>query len=206
MIGGEVGGATARVARRRVGGRGMDGSRFDALTRSFNPEPATRRRALRLLLGVVAGSAGVVSAGDVGARRKRKRKSHCPAERRCGKTCCSKGKICAGDACVVGQGACPTGADSCNFSAYVCGGVGVAPCGCMATTEGDTRCVQLTASYTCGSCTKSDDCADLGPGAVCIVGGDFCCETGQNLCLAPCLVGSASVKLAPAGATLLPPH
>ncbi|HEU5433225.1 MAG TPA: hypothetical protein VFU81_16275 [Thermomicrobiales bacterium] len=184
----------------------MDRSRFDALTRSFVPTPATRRQALRLLLGALVGGAGLASAVDVGARHQRKRKSRCPTERRCGKTCCAKGKICAGGACVIGQGACPAGADSCNFSAYVCGGVGVGPCLCVTTTEGDTRCVQGTASINCGSCTTSDDCAAFGPGAVCVVGGDYCCGSGQNLCLAPCLVGSASAKRMPAGTVLLTPR
>jgi hypothetical protein len=184
----------------------MDGSRFDALTRSFSPEPASRRQTLRLLLAAVAAGAGAASTADVAAHAKRKRKPRCPAERRCGKTCCSNGKICAGDACALGQGACPTGADSCSFSAYVCGGVGAAPCLCVASTEGNTRCVQGTASYICGSCTTSDDCADFGPGAVCVRGGDYCCGAGQNVCLAPCLVGSATAKAAPAGTTPLLRH
>ncbi len=184
----------------------MDESRFDALTRSFSPEPANRRQALRLLLAAATAGAGAASATDADARGKRKRKSGCPSDRRCGKTCCPKGRICAGGACVLGQGACPTGADSCNFSAYVCGGVGAAPCICVATTEGDTRCVQGTATYTCGSCTTSDDCANLGPGAVCVRGGGTCCSPDQNVCLAPCLVGSATAKLAPAGTTPLSPR
>ncbi|HEX5500287.1 MAG TPA: hypothetical protein VFX03_13705 [Thermomicrobiales bacterium] len=130
----------------------MDGSRFDALTRSFNPEPATRRRALRLLLGAIAGGAGMASAADSTARhRKRKRKSHCPADRRCGKKCCPKGKICAGGVCVIGQGACPTGADVC-------------------------------------------------------AGGAEYVSPGQGNCAAPCLVGSASVTIAPAGTTPLMPR
>lgn len=184
----------------------MDRRRFDALTRSFAPTPATRRRALQLLLGIVAGGAGIASAADAGAHAKRKRKPRCSAERRCGKKCCPKGKICAGDACVIGQGVCPTGADNCTGSVYICGGVGIEPCGCVQTTEGDTRCVQLPAGTACGECTTSDDCAAFGPGAVCFGTALNCCAAAQGACAAPCLVGGASAKLAPAGTAALLPH
>jgi hypothetical protein len=165
----------------------MDRTRFEALTRALAPA-ATRRHSLRLLLGVVATGSGIAAAADATARHKRKQKSRCPADRRCGKKCCPQGKICAGDVCVIGQGVCPTGADFCGAGAYyICGGVGAAICVCAPTTEGDTRCIQTPASSACGACTTSADCADIGPGAVCVGFGDHCCGPTQGECVTPCL-------------------
>lgn len=191
----------------------MDGRRFDRWTRSLIAI-GTRRSVTRTLL---AGTLGVlllhVGRNQADAKcvalgkkcdKKNTKKDRCCEGRckgkkcrcrrgreACGTRCCAQGEICAGGLCVPpgqdnvppGQGDCPDGADTCNGLA-VCNG----NCNCVQRFGGGTRCVGGISGF-CGACLSDGDCADLGPGAVCMVShepGCTQCNPGLGRCAAPC--------------------
>jgi hypothetical protein len=176
-------------ARQIKGDRGMDGTRFDSLTRTLGAL-ADRRATVRALSGAAIG----VFAPSSGADAKKKKKKCKRGQKKCGKTCCPLGQfcrsgkcsicppplfvcpiggcaetLCGGQCCAVREtcvdnqcAPCPDQVNSCGVDAPRCNnGSGF----CATSVEGGTFCV--SAAPVCSPCASNDDCADGDDFAIC---------------------------------------
>ena len=156
----------------------MDHDRFDALARSLG-DVATRRHALRLLVGSALGAALGLLGGD-GARA-----THGGACKHVDRRCANDRDCCSGR-CRRGRcrkttdpdPAC-AGGDGCSGGVAIwCGPGGSMDCWCATTVEGGGIC---NWDNGCGAeCATSADC---GPDAVC-VDAPCCGTTTGNVCVA----------------------
>jgi len=166
----------------------LDADRFDALVRSI-PVLASRRAALKGVLGTGAASViayfGGAAADAKKHRRKKKKKkkcqtgtqkcagiccpvgsciggSCCPTDQTCGAICCPAGQRCGNAAtgtCVAGQGTCATGADTCAANNVITCN-GNNACACFQATDGSTRCGQPISGISPSDCGDCTTDAD----------------------------------------------
>lgn len=194
-----------RILRVALGGKEskMDEATFDSIARTLSVS-GSRRQAVSGLLATSAGLVmGVLTHGDVEARKKRKRRK-CRGKKRCAGACipldacctdadCGIRRICISGRCVVGQGTCLAGADICNVASgtEVCGPSGGTGCVCYMSTSGQTRCGGgAEIPVACGVCLSDADCAAMypqTPGVFCVQSAGIGCACGgSTFCSAPC--------------------
>jgi hypothetical protein len=171
----------------------MDGSQFDAITRSIR-QTSSRRT---ILGGLAALGAVTLRFSGITEAKKRKKKAQLNAYgcldvgQQCGgnnERCCSgicqgkkpkKGKrdksVCAAHDALT----CTAGQDSCLGTNLYCGTTGI----CVQTTGKAEFCGRTP---TCAACLRDADCEAMkGPGAACVVCAiSSCPETGGMACYA----------------------
>jgi hypothetical protein len=192
----------------------MDTDRFDAFARSLGRSAARRRVVAGLALSPLAGFVAKRSAGDVAAKKKRKKHKKAKKPQLNAYGCLNVGQPCNGDNTLCCSGVCEGTApkkgkkDSSRCAAHdaaICRGpesdtcsTGVAhycssntSCGCLLTTGNAGFCYGTT--FECRDCSRDTDCQDeFGLGAACVVLGgiceDLCPDTSGTACALPCPV------------------
>ena len=165
----------------------MDGKLFDDATRALAaPGAASRRQALRLLVGSALGGALVLLGRGGAAAACRANGTGC----REGKQCCSgrcarkpgtDKKVCRR---AIGQSICTIEDDSCTAATKGCEAPGSGDtCFCYVTTRGVSVCASSASTRTCSTVPECAEMFDV-PGARCI----RCAfnATGRA-CALPCL-------------------